>query len=264
LVPLQSGEFIVSSDERVTGQENSNALWRIDLPRTNIFPARSYATLVMSRTGGTLFVISDRDKDTQIVEVYRPPEVSTKTKFAIPYQSLISRLAASDAGLLYMNRDSPDLTFVDRLGGARRRVWTCQSPWQCALHPQFVGANQIIFDDSPHSLVLLDDTGAVIQKRQLGKETIGRISASSGGTRIMVMLLKTGGGSTFFDMFPKVKEARIAILDTSTLGEVASLAVDPKHVHTIHAGISSTGDLVAYIDNGVLKFWHITSPPIAK
>jgi hypothetical protein len=256
-IPLPTGQFFVSSDERMTLQQpDGRTLWRLDLPKTDVYPARPYGTAIVSDTGNTLFVVSDKDKATETVDVYSTSDIKAKYTFAIPIQSLTSFLPATDSGLLYTD-PRPNVTFVDRSGLHSHIVWTCQIPWQCALHPHFIGTKRLLLNDGLHTLLLLDDQGALLRKREVGKEEISRISVSSNGARVMVMLLKMGGGSTFFDIFPKAKAARIAILDADTLSEVASLTVDPKHLFSIRAGINSTGDQVAYIDNGTLKLWSL-------
>ncbi|MDR3562948.1 MAG: hypothetical protein P4N59_16150 [Negativicutes bacterium] len=262
-VSLPTGQFLVSSDERITLQQaDGQTRWQLDLPKTDLFPANPYGTAIESNTGNTLFVVSDKDKETQTVDVYRTSDLGAENTFTIPYQSLTNRMAATDNGLLYMGLDRPFSLFIDHFGRSSDRIWICKTPWQCGLSPQFIGTNRLLLNDGLHSLLLLDNQGTLLLRHELGKEEIGRISVSFNGARVMVMLLKMGGGSTFFDVFPKAKAARIAILDADTLREIASLPVDPNH--TVRAGINPTGDLVAYIDNGMLKFWNVSASTKAK
>ena len=263
-VSLQNGQFLVSSDERVTvHQADGQTLSRLDLPMTNVFPARTYGTVVVSDSGSVLFVVSDKDKDTQQVDTYRLPDLTVVTKFTIPYQSLVSRLSASEEGLIYLSKTAPYSLTLDHFGRDSNAVWACQTPWQCGLHSRFIGANRLILNDGMNTLVLVNDRGQLLQKHEFEKsEEIYGASVCSDGARIMVKLLRMGGGSTFLDVFPKAKAARIAILDADTLQEVASLPFDPSN--PVRAGIDPKGDLVGYLVNGMLKLWRIPAPTDAK
>jgi len=264
VVPLQTGQFLVAGQELITLQQlDGKTMWRLDLPKTDIYGAQPYGFAVVSDTGNTIFVVSDKDKETESVEVYRTSDLHTVSTFTIPYQGLTDRMTASDKGLFftYPGQNQNALAYIDRFGTFSQRVWVCQDSGACS-HVQFVGNDGLVLNNTPHSIVLLDNQGRVIQRHELGKELINHVSVCSNGTRLMVELDKWGGGSAFFDTYGKVKAARIAILDTDTLKEIASLPLDPKQ--PVRAGINPTGDLVAYIDKGMLKFWSVPTPAKTK
>src|SRR5262249_2484101 len=123
--------------------------------------------------------------------------------------------------------------------------------------PGFITESRFTASSGCHSLDVLDGSGRVVQSIPFDKKFVGLVLPAPEARRFCVDVVRSTGGSNFFDISTRITDASLICFDSMTLRQIGSLPLPSKHYEALSLTISPDASKAAFIEGETVKIMDL-------